>query len=67
MRRTSGFCRRAAVAAFLGVAAVVSAQDVGDLGTSFRPPPGALIAPGRAPDLFLLNTGDVVGFVDPCG
>lgn len=37
------------------------------IGTSFRPPPGALIAPGRSPDAFLLFTGDVVGFVDPCG
>jgi hypothetical protein len=34
---------------------------------SFRPPPGALIAPGEAPDLFVLFTGDVLGYVDACG
>jgi hypothetical protein len=27
----------------------------------------ALIASGEAPDLFLLYTGDVIGYVDPCG
>ena len=38
-----------------------------ELGTSFRPPSGALIAPGKAPDLTILHTGDVVGYVDTCG
>jgi len=37
------------------------------IGESFRPPQGALIAPGKAPDVTLLFTGDVLGFVDPCG
>jgi len=37
------------------------------IGKSFHPPGGALIAPGRAPDLILLYTGDVLGFLDPCG
>ena len=27
----------------------------------------ALIATGDSPDLFLLYTGDVIGYVDPCG
>jgi hypothetical protein len=27
----------------------------------------ALIASGEAPDLFLLHTGDVIGYLDPCG
>jgi hypothetical protein len=27
----------------------------------------ALIASGVAPDLFLLSTGDVIGYLDPCG
>ena len=27
----------------------------------------ALIAAGESPDLFLLYTGDVIGYVDPCG
>lgn len=26
-----------------------------------------LIAGGRAPDLLLMYTGDVIGYVDPCG
>jgi hypothetical protein len=26
-----------------------------------------LIIPGDAPDLFLLYTGDVIGYLDPCG
>jgi hypothetical protein len=27
----------------------------------------ALIASGDVPDLFLLYTGDVIGYIDPCG
>jgi hypothetical protein len=27
----------------------------------------ALIADGEPPDLFLLQTGDVIGYLDPCG
>jgi len=27
----------------------------------------ALIATGDSPDLFLLYTGDVIGYLDPCG
>ena len=34
---------------------------------SFRPPRGAMIAPGPSADLTLLYTGDVIGYVDPCG
>lgn len=30
-------------------------------------PPGALVAPGKAADLELLFTGDVIGYIDPCG
>ncbi len=26
-----------------------------------------LIADGDTPDLFLLYTGDVIGYIDPCG
>lgn len=37
------------------------------MGKSFHPPGGALISPGKAPDLILMYTGDVLGFVDPCG
>ena len=28
---------------------------------------GPLVAPGPAPDLVLLYTGNVVGYVEPCG
>jgi len=34
---------------------------------SFTPPPGALVAPGDMPQLTLLYTGNVVGYLDPCG
>jgi hypothetical protein len=34
---------------------------------SFSPPPGALVAPGDPPQLTLLYTGNVVGYLDPCG
>jgi hypothetical protein len=30
-------------------------------------PAGALVVSGPAPDLFLLYTGDVIGYLDPCG
>ena len=46
---------------------VVGPPATSDLGTSFNTPPGALIAPGKAPDLTVLHTGDVVGYVDTCG
>ena len=32
-----------------------------------QPAPGALISQGKSPDLFLLYTGDVIGYLDPCG
>jgi len=34
---------------------------------AFTPPPGALVAPGDTPQLTLLYTGNVVGYLDPCG
>jgi hypothetical protein len=34
---------------------------------SLDPPGGALVAPGSAPDLIFLYTGDVIGYLDPCG
>ena len=30
-------------------------------------PRRALIASGETPDLFLIYTGDVIGYLDPCG
>jgi hypothetical protein len=26
-----------------------------------------LVAPGQAPNVFLVSTGDVVGYLEPCG
>jgi len=34
---------------------------------SLDPPGGVLVAPGNAPDLIFLYTGDVIGHVEPCG
>ena len=34
---------------------------------SYRTPRGAFIAPGEPADLTLLYTGDVIGYLDPCG
>lgn len=34
---------------------------------SYMLPGGALIAPGDDPAITLLYTGNVVGYVDPCG
>jgi hypothetical protein len=63
MRRTSG--RLALVAVALAVITVLPAGA--QQGVSTSPPPGALVAPGNPPDLTLLYTGDVIGYVDPCG
>ncbi len=46
---------------------VPSSSEAESVGQSFHAPAGALIAPGKAPDLTLLFTGDVLGFIDPCG
>lgn len=37
------------------------------LNRSLSPPGGALIAPGTDPDVTLLYTGNVIGYVEPCG
>jgi hypothetical protein len=34
---------------------------------SLELPEGALVAPGPAADLTLLFTGDVIGYIEPCG
>ncbi len=41
----------------LAAATVVSAQG----------PPGGLIQSGKPPELLLLYTGDVIGYLEPCG
>jgi hypothetical protein len=30
-------------------------------------PDNALVAAGKAPEIELLYTGDVIGFIEPCG
>ena len=58
-----------AVAAILAAAGVSAAPPPQTLppGRSLDPPGGVLVAPGSAPDLIFLYTGDVIGYVDPCG
>ena len=34
---------------------------------SFTAAGAGRVAPGRAPDLTILFTGDVVGYIEPCG
>lgn len=36
-------------------------------GKSLQVPEGSVVAPGKAPDMTLLYTGDVIGFVKDCG
>ncbi len=71
-RFNMGGLRLAAAGLTLAVLAIgpgtrVYAQGAAAKQESYRPPPGAMIAPGPAPDLTLLYTGDVIGYVDPCG
>jgi hypothetical protein len=49
----------------VGPPAVAETPDASQ--QSFRPPRGAMIAPGKAADLVLLYTGDAIGYIDPCG
>jgi hypothetical protein len=55
--------KRSLLAVTVALAAVALSQAV--------PAPVAaskgLIADGRPPDLLLMYTGDVIGYVDPCG
>jgi hypothetical protein len=48
-------------------ATAVSGQQPATHGRSILPPAGTLVAPGEAPSLAILFTGDVIGYVDPCG
>jgi hypothetical protein len=71
MRTEGRNTRRRIIAAGLCaiVAAVgsVSAQTRPQPGKPLSPPAGALVAPGEPPSLTLFYTGDVIGYVDPCG
>ena len=71
-RLNRGFLRLTAAAMMLsamaaGSGAAVLAQAGGEGQVSFRPPRGAMIAPGPSADLTLIYTGDVIGYLDPCG
>lgn len=81
MRRRRAHWKRAAilVPALLAVVALAlppaGAQSTARQGPaqtpppsrSYQPPPGALIAPGDAPDLTLVYSGNVIGYIEPCG
>ena len=47
-------------------ASAPSAQP-GTVRRSLEPPNGALVVAGKPPDATLLCTGDVIGYIDPCG
>ena len=34
---------------------------------SLEPPAGGLVVAGIAPDVIFLYTGDVIGYIEPCG
>jgi 2',3'-cyclic-nucleotide 2'-phosphodiesterase (5'-nucleotidase family) len=54
--------------AFGTIAAQSPAQPPApDVPLSLNLPEGALVAPGPAPDLELLYTGDVIGYLEDCG
>jgi hypothetical protein len=56
-----------AVAAGWAAAQGVAAPSAVGSGELLSPPPGALVAPGDPADLTVLFTGDVIGYLDPCG
>jgi hypothetical protein len=64
MRR---FVRTGAALALVSALALSIALAQQPPGKSHLPPAGALVAPGEAPDVTLLYTGDVIGYLDPCG
>ncbi len=53
--------KRCALAVTVALAAVALHQ------AAPAPEAKGLIAGGRPPDLLLMYTGDVIGYVDPCG
>jgi hypothetical protein len=78
--RPEGFVRTRSLrsaALLLAAAAVLSASvafaqlkppaTAGSTPRSLEPPADVLVASGPAPDLILLYTGDVIGYVEPCG
>ena len=47
--------------------APATAQAAAKAPRSLDLPSGTLVAPGPAADLELLFTGDVIGYIEPCG
>jgi hypothetical protein len=63
-------CVLGVLAVFAAAGAGAPAQQAPAAPLSARgvdPPGGALVAPGNAPDLIFLHTGDVIGYLEPCG
>jgi hypothetical protein len=64
---------RSLAGSLVSVLAAVAAGVAGESSTGsappvgLEPPGGALVAPGPAAPITLLYTGDVIGFLDPCG
>jgi len=56
--RSSLACGLALIAMFVVAPSIRSAPTATDL---------ALVPGGGTPDFFLLFTGDVIGYLDPCG
>jgi 2',3'-cyclic-nucleotide 2'-phosphodiesterase (5'-nucleotidase family) len=50
-----------------GIAAAQPAPGVPSIPRSLDPPNNALVAPGPAPEIDLLYTGDVIGYLEDCG
>lgn len=55
----------AALAALVAAPSVPAKQLQG--GRPLDPPAGALVAPGPAPAMFLVSSGDVIGYIEDCG
>ncbi len=54
----------------LGMGAVLAAASVpsgAQAGHTLQLPTDALVAPGQPPSLVLLYTGNVIGYLEPCG
>lgn len=63
--RLAGLCAALALLVAIPAAAPKNPQEIAQVPA--EPDEGPLVAPGEAPDLVLLCTGAVVGYVEPCG
>ena len=57
----------AAASLTLALSAGAQAPTVPPSAPATVAPQGGLVAPGRSPELEILFTGDVVGYLEPCG